>query len=266
MIKITAFMLLLIVTTIAHSQDLVKFSDGKNKVEFKNSSGKIIIPAKYDAAWDNFSEGLVGIVLQNKWGYIDTTGKLVIPCKYDEVGSFNADGFVRVYIAKGEFWGMIDKKGKEIIPVKYDEVGEKFRYNLVSVRYKGKCGIMNNKGKLIIPFNYEYCTVAQDHFVIVTKDKKKGLVNTVVFGMDEKTKAAIPYEFVLPIKYDNIYALSATLYVKVLDGKYGLINNNNMEFLPCEYRVIGLFDNGKARVRAGDNSTFYIDTTGKRIF
>ena len=42
----------------------------------------VVIPAIYDDAMD-FSEGLAGVKLNGKWGFIDKTGKEVIPIKFD---------------------------------------------------------------------------------------------------------------------------------------------------------------------------------------
>ena len=66
-----------------------------------------------------FSEGLAGVELNGKWGFIDKTGKQVIPCKYDGVGSFE-EGLALVSLNFKR--GYIDKTGKQVIPCTYDDV------------------------------------------------------------------------------------------------------------------------------------------------
>ena len=43
------------------------------KLGFIDKSGKLVIDAKYDEA-ENFSEGLAGVELNGKWGYINIKG------------------------------------------------------------------------------------------------------------------------------------------------------------------------------------------------
>ncbi|EMU6300714.1 WG repeat-containing protein, partial [Campylobacter coli] len=48
-------------------------------------SGKFVIEPKFDDAW-NFNEGLAGVELNGKWGFIDKSGKIVIEPKFDDIG------------------------------------------------------------------------------------------------------------------------------------------------------------------------------------
>ena len=68
-----------------------------------------MIPCTYDDS-DSFSDGLAGVKLNDKWGFIDKSNTLVIPCKYDVVRSFS-DGRAQVKFY-GE-WGTVDKSGVE---------------------------------------------------------------------------------------------------------------------------------------------------------
>ncbi|MBK1989379.1 S-layer homology domain-containing protein [Sphaerospermopsis aphanizomenoides BCCUSP55] len=53
-----------------------------------------VIPPQFDAA-DPFTEELVRVQKDNKWGYIDKSGKFVIPPKFDDANSF-AEGWALV--------------------------------------------------------------------------------------------------------------------------------------------------------------------------
>ena len=57
------------------------------KYGFIDNTGQVVIPPKYDLAWD-FSEGLARVSQNGKAGFIDNTGKVVIPLKYDKADSF----------------------------------------------------------------------------------------------------------------------------------------------------------------------------------
>ena len=66
---------------------------------------------QYDGAWV-FSEGLAGVKMNGKRGFIDKNGKEVIPCKYFIPCNFSK-GLVLVQM-NGK-WFYIDKNGKEYI-------------------------------------------------------------------------------------------------------------------------------------------------------
>jgi translation initiation factor 6 (eIF-6) len=54
-----------------------------------------------------FREGLAGVEINGKYGFIDTKGNLVIPPVYDDAWHFS-EGLARVEI-NGK-WGYIDKR------------------------------------------------------------------------------------------------------------------------------------------------------------
>ncbi|MDR3108962.1 MAG: WG repeat-containing protein [Planctomycetaceae bacterium] len=99
------------------SEGLVRVTSG-GKWGFIDKTGREITPLKYDECRRYyrlyphcFSEGLVAVSLNRKWGCINNkTGKEVIPLKYDRAYSFHK-GLARVSL--GDKRGFIDKTGKE---------------------------------------------------------------------------------------------------------------------------------------------------------
>ena len=81
-------------------------------------NGTIVIPARYDWA-GLFHEGLAGVVINGKWGFIDKSGTLVIPARYDLAGDFSEG--LAVVRTNGKY-GFIDKSGNMVIPARYDDV------------------------------------------------------------------------------------------------------------------------------------------------
>ena len=69
------------------------------------------IPQKYERAF-RFSEGLAGVKLDDKFGFIDSSGKMVIAPKFDLVAQFNM-GLAEVLVE--DHIGVIDRSGKYVV-------------------------------------------------------------------------------------------------------------------------------------------------------
>ena len=123
-------------------------SEGLSRVEYNwkygfiDTSGKEVIPLKYDNA-DDFSEGLARVKLNGKCGYIDTSGKEVIPLKYDNADDFS-EGLASVEL--NSKWGYIDTSGKEVTPFKYDYAWD-FSEGFAKVKLNGEWCTIDKTGK-----------------------------------------------------------------------------------------------------------------------
>ncbi|HBH3655659.1 TPA: WG repeat-containing protein [Clostridioides difficile] len=83
--------------------------------EYIDKTGKIVIQPKFDDAKD-FSEGLAGVKIGDKWGFIDKEGKIVINPIFNDLQPFKEN---LAFVMKDDKWGVIDKNGKVIIQFKY---------------------------------------------------------------------------------------------------------------------------------------------------
>src|SRR5699024_11300611 len=92
---------------------------------------------------------------KDKIGFINHEGKVISAFEYDWIGPFQDDymgqyenGLAQVGI-KGKI-GLINSYGNIIIPLIYDEI-EGFSHGLAVVKRNGKYGFVNIKGKEIVP-------------------------------------------------------------------------------------------------------------------
>jgi len=98
------------------------FSEGLTYVEtedgeyvFIDTKGDVALKFDfdYDTLWGHsFSEGLVAVRIDGKFGYADKTGRIVIVPQFDEVYPFR-EGVACVCIRSR--WGVIDKTGEWVI-------------------------------------------------------------------------------------------------------------------------------------------------------
>lgn len=104
----------------------------------------------FDWGWD-FSEGLAGVQVGERWGYIDRTGRMIIKPQFQEVSYF-AENLAS--IKSGDKWGYIDRTGKIVIATKFQEAKE-FSEGFASVKFDGKWGYIDNKGDFTVQPQYE---------------------------------------------------------------------------------------------------------------
>jgi hypothetical protein len=143
------------------------FSEGLGLVQTKtgqwgfiNKTGKLVIslPTANNLSiteatlLSNFSEGLAGVKIGDKWGFIDRDGKQVIPPQFDNVYPFS-EGLAGVSVQ--EKYGFIDRSGKQVIPPTFDRAFS-FKQGLAPVvmgeygTVNAKVGYIDRQGKLII--------------------------------------------------------------------------------------------------------------------
>ena len=177
----------------------------KDKYGFKNkATNKIIIQAKYENTSEVFSEGLVAVRLNNKWGFIDKTGKEIIPFKYDFALIFR-EGLADVKL--NNKWGFIDKTDQLVIPFKYDYT-HYFSEGLAKVRLNNKWGFINKIDQVVIPIKYDKIGYFGEGLVNVKLNDKWGYIDKI--GKE-----------IISFKYDSAIQFS--------DGK-AKVKFNNEEF------------------------------------
>lgn len=159
---------------------------------------------------------------------------------------------------------------------KYDHEGDMSKIGLKFVVRKGKCGYVNDSGRVVLPIQYDYERGDYnkknylDHktpqysyaekwnegtiLVRVKKNKKYGLVNRD--GIE-----------VVPTKYDMIYEWYVSAYGKLvrvrIGDRYGIINSAGEEIVPVKYKDVGASDfEGLSWVKRDDDKIAYVNFNG----
>ncbi len=92
----------------------------KMPIGYIDYQGRLVIKGPFQKAAD-FSEGLAGVRVGNKFGFIDPEGVFKIEAKFDAVGRFS-EGLAPAELRKN--WGYIDSQGNWAIPPAYDAAAE----------------------------------------------------------------------------------------------------------------------------------------------
>ena len=96
-----------------------------------------------------FSDGLIVIIIDGKYGCLNTEGQLIVPAKYDNILKFNSGhGVGRI----GKEFYIIDTNGKEI-HVQEDVIDVKVFNNGLAhfVSKDRKIGFLNTNGEIVVP-------------------------------------------------------------------------------------------------------------------
>ncbi|MBE7509762.1 MAG: WG repeat-containing protein [Bacteroidia bacterium] len=257
--KIITTFTVTIITISLSAQPITPFKAENNKWGYKDAGGKVVVPPKYDFAWD-LSDGLGRVRDKEKYGFIDQSGKIIIPLKFENAYSF-IDNMAAVKL-NGKY-GFIDKTGKEVIPFQYDEATYFYdglalvkegtiRDKKNNVTQYGKYGFIDKTNKVVIPIKYEGASEFSEGLAAVKLNKKYGYI-------DSTGNVVIDFQF------DNAYDFSEGMArVKsggYFDGKYGFIDSTGKLVIPMIYEDADDFYKGVARVKLNGVSKD-IDKTG----
>jgi hypothetical protein len=228
-----------------------------------------VIPFIYEET-GNFSEGLVSVMLDGKWGFIDETGAEVIPFIYDAAFDFS-EGLAAVKLDGRA--GYIDKTGAEVIPFIYEGASD-FSEGLAAVSYPDIPSLdphivfINKTGEVITPRYYSAEPFTEGLAVV-----QHGMMNYVYIDTSgtevisiEGTNRGKPFSNGLALIYhfEDKYFIDKTGAVVIdlesIDGVSTFIGSTES------------FSDGLALVdthnipEKGNRNRGYIDTTGTLVF
>jgi hypothetical protein len=208
--------------------------------------GKLVAECIYDSTGD-FSEGLLSVFKDGKWGFIDSNGNIIIPIMYDKVKGFS-EGFAAISLdGKASF---IDKKGELLCHYMYDEV-DTFENGYSNVYFNGKHGMINRQGQEATMLMYDQPLVFSEGLFLVKLDGKVGCITE-------------EWDWAVENIYDIMFPFSEELAVVVLNGKYGYVDKFGNVIIPIEFTDAYDFKSGIARVFK-DGKFGYIDKKGETI-
>lgn len=258
------------------------YNSSTGKYGYINKSGKVVVKAKYDEAYD-FSDGYAIVGKKDSYGdmaygFINAKGKVVVKLKYSEVRNFS-EGYAAVKNGtKG--WGFVDTKGKVIVEPSYKEVGD-FSDGLVWGGGTWSYDYLDTTGQKVLSVDYDY--MISDHLHLSWRDFSSGLVlmsdgymSFFSVVVRERLRFVNKDGEVVINPNENGYEIYGGFHDGLAlvkkDGKYGYINTKGKLVIDAVYDYAEDFSEGRAIVgnsgygASGDHVQYgVIDKNGKTI-
>jgi hypothetical protein len=207
------------------------FKDGK--WGYVNKDLQFVIPPQYDNA-DEFSEGRAAVTINRKSGFIDVYGAVVIPLKYDGVLRFR-DGLARVLIStpNGTY---------------RDEHGP-------GIKYAERYGFVDRDGNEVIGLQFKEATNFSEGFALAVP------ANSKLWGVIDKRG-----NFVSPPEFESAAEFSDGLAPAWMKQKCGYIDTSGKWVIKPSFVFAESFRYGLARVSWRESEYGYINKTGKTVW
>lgn len=209
---------------------MVVTTDTADKHDVVDSTGRIILPCKYD--WVEIVEPNLFLIEEgDKWGAVNQRGDIVIPFVYTHL-RYLGDHYVEA--KKQSLYGVISTKGHEIIPFVYEGIYD-YDDGFFAVKQDGKWGVVDSLGNIVIPFvSAQHIQIVSklDMFELLLENGREQLLNR------NGEVLASSYEYSIPdisgkqiaVWGDNT-STQDHLYCKIYDRNGKLVDAyNNIEF------------------------------------
>lgn len=193
--------------------------------------------------------------ISNAQSKFETLRKQLMENKtYEYVHSFE-NNYAAFRTFKGKM-GLIDSLGNVIIKPNYEYIGNrKDLKNIfesgIYISKKFKRGFIDLQGNIKIPFDYEDVFYLGNNLIRVSKNNKSGVVD-------------VENKIILPIQYDNIMGNSGTLFVQS-NNSIDLFNAEGKKITNFQAFDIDYFQHKRSIVTLQNKNTLIIDTLGNII-
>ena len=282
---------------LQHRKDGLYYEKNQNKP----FSG--IVLTKYEDGQIEEKAKMVKGVLHGEFSLYTENGDLRIKGKYIN-GFLDDESNYLIALEKFQDSKEGDKDIKKInnllfnnYPDKYDNVWQP-KEGLARAKKDGKYGYIDDNGKVIIPFEYEYAEDFNEGLAIVWKgykefksdyfkcgyiDKTGKEVVSIKYDDVEKFKNGIAKvtenresffinkmgEKIISFKYDKLSPFKEGLAAAKKDGKWGYIDKAGKVIIPFQYDDASEFNGDLAIVGIGEEDHFrkyfYIDKAGNDV-
>ena len=176
-------------------------------------------------------------------GYIDLELNPVLPCEYKSV---------RHPIAKHKLGKtiLLDENFRNLTGFIYDDI-EPLTQGKFIIKIGTKCGVIDSQGRILVNCLYDEIGIKGSEFVL----KQNGKIGALDLEAGKVVKCT----------YERIEEFDNDFFRTINEAKYGLINKEYEEIVPCQYDWIGFFDTSGLALVQKDMKMGFINKEGKEV-
>ena len=243
-------------------------------------TGKIIIPAQYQRAW-NFSEGIAAVYKEGLVSFINSSGEPAFPTTFpirynlnDDDIAFQFHNGLCIMRTMDNKWGLINTEGEWVVEPIYTTISAPRKgYRIVS---DGNFyGLISETGQVVLPLEYDFIRQSSEPagFTIA----KDGLAKVIDY--DLKTVVPFVHDGLYMLSYVDDYRSNAIYedgeLTKFIVPKYwrydvgsgsGVIDSDGKVIIPAKYYMVRMADDNLFDVEVtcgGDH--FLINSKGEYV-
>ena len=234
---------------------------GKNRVGLLGFDGKVFVKPRFFGL-DEFHEGMAGFQIHGHQGFLDSTGKVAIRPGYLKVGVFR-EGYATVEAGYNYRMGLIDKRGREVIPCRYDYITYQKGFFSMKDRWETYTFLDKNFNEIQRPCPEikglrAFCKVP-GIYPFRPEDGKEGFC-------DERGNIIVQPIYAHVDDFKNGFAkVSIANKVRGMSGFHGIVNRRGELVIPVEFNYISDAGEGFFQVRTVDALNGLMDSNGKYL-
>lgn len=158
--------------------DFDKYSNGllrmpeNDKYGFLDRNGDVAVPFIFDWA-TSFENGFAGFVVDESAGFIDRNCNMVIEPTYQDAAFFVDNMF---FVKQNNKWGAINFDERVVVEFQFDSIGV-YQEGLVPIRMNNKWGILDLQGDFNVEPRFDNPPIFRDGILKFVENKKSGVMN-----------------------------------------------------------------------------------------
>jgi hypothetical protein len=138
---------------------------------FIDKKGRLRVANRYENI-GKFTEGLAPVKILGKWGFVNIEDRIVINPNYETASEFRQGVSI---VRRNKLFGVISKEGTVLLPLRYDSI--KIENNLLLLHSKGKAGLANLSGHVLIEPRFDVLRLLPEERVMVSDGKLWGVLS-----------------------------------------------------------------------------------------
>lgn len=205
--------------------------------------GEILVHGLYQDMAGGFSDGLLMVKSDDRFGFLNEKGELVVPARWEDARAFqNGHAFVMA----GGLWGIIDRTGAVVVQPTWDQI--EYPREWTPIRKGRDWGVVDASGQLVVPLRYDKILASPMGPLLPVGDDGR------ILYLRPDGEGSVAFEFLCPDKEHQKKARALGFFgnhaaVVVCGDRYGVVDESGAFVVNPEYEDIDNFSNGHALVR-----------------